>query len=51
MFKACIKMRLKAELNDDWIMVAVDVSIYSIKSLKKLADKSRKCFREGDAFY
>lgn len=38
MLEACIQMRLQTKLNNDWVMVTVDVGVYSIESFEELAN-------------
>lgn len=42
MLEARVEVRLKSELNDDGIMMAVNVGIHSVKSLEDLSDEHWK---------
>lgn len=43
-FEASIEMRFEPQLYNDWIMVTVDMSIYPVKALEKLANEGGKQF-------
>jgi hypothetical protein len=47
--KASVEMRLKAQMYDDWIVMAVDVCVHSVKALEELPEGGREVFREGNA--
>jgi len=49
MLEASVKMRLQAQVDDDGIVVAVDVCVYSVEALEELAESCREMFREGHA--
>lgn len=49
MLKASVEMRLKAQVHDDWIVMAVDVCIHSVEALEELPEGGREVFREGNA--
>ena len=46
MFETCIEMRLQAELNDDWVMVTVYVSIDPVQPLEDLTNQPGEGFWE-----
>lgn len=48
MLKASVEMRLKAQVHDDWIVMAVDVRVHSVEALEELPEGGREVFREGD---
>lgn len=42
MLKARVQVWLESKLNDDGIMMAVNMGVYSVKSLKNLTDEDGK---------
>ena len=44
--EARVQVGLQAEMDDNWVMVAVDVGINSVEALEELAQKRWKCLRE-----
>ena len=51
MLEACIEMGLEPKLDDDWIMVTVNMSIYPVKTLEELADKGGKRLGKRNTWY
>lgn len=49
MLKARIQVWLESKLDDDRIMMAVNMGVHSVKSLKNLTDEDRKCLWEANA--
>jgi hypothetical protein len=49
MLEARIEVRLQAQLNHDWIMMTINVSVDSVEALEQLADKHGKCLGKGNA--
>ena len=49
MLKASVEMRLKTQVHDDWIVMAVDVRVHSVKALEELPEGGREMFRKGNA--
>lgn len=49
LLEACVQVRLKTELPDDGVVVAVDVSVDAVHALEDLAHERREGLGEGDA--
>lgn len=49
LLETCVEMGLKAELADDWVVVAVDVSVDTVHAFEDLAHKSGERLGERDA--
>ena len=49
MLETSVEVRLEAQLDNYRIVVAVNVSVHSVKALEDLAYQGRECFGEGDA--
>ena len=49
MFEACVEMWFKSKLHDDWVVMAVDVRIYSVQALEDLTYKRGEGFGEWNA--
>lgn len=49
MLEARVEMRFEAQLNDDWVVVAVNVRIDAIQALEHVSDERRKGLWEGHA--
>jgi hypothetical protein len=47
--EAGVQMRLEAQVDDDWIVVTVDVSVDTVEAFEHLPEEARECFWEGDA--
>lgn len=47
--EAGVEVRLEAELDDDWIVVAVDVGVDAVEALEHCAEEGWEGFGEGDA--
>lgn len=47
--KTRVQMRLKPQLNNNWVVVAVDMRVHAIQTLKDLLDGRGEVFGEGDA--
>ena len=47
--ETCIQVSLQAQFADDWVVVAVDMSVYTIHALENLSDHAGKRLREGNA--
>ena len=49
LLEAGVEMRFKPELSNDWVVVAVNVSVDSVHALKDLAHKIGECLGERNA--
>lgn len=49
MFETGIKMRLKTELSDHWVVMAVDVGVHAVHSFEYLSNHVREGFWELNA--
>jgi hypothetical protein len=49
MLKACIEMRLKTQLNNDRVVVAVNVRVDAVQALEHVADEGGKGLGKGHA--
>jgi hypothetical protein len=49
MLEARVQMRLETEIDDDGVVMAVDMSIHSVKPLEDLEDERLEWLREGHA--
>jgi hypothetical protein len=49
MLEAGVEMRLKAKLSDYWVVMAVDMGVNSVHSLKNLPNHAGEGFRKLDA--
>jgi len=47
--EACIEVSLEAEFANDWVVVAIDMCVYTIHSLEDLPDHARKGLGKGNA--
>jgi hypothetical protein len=47
--ETCIQVSLQAQFADDWVVVAIDMSVYTIHALENLSDHAGKRLREGNA--
>ena len=43
-----VQMWLETELDHDWIVVTIDVRVYSVEALEKLPDQGGKSSRKWD---
>lgn len=50
LLEASVEMRLKPELSNDWVVVAVNVGVDSVHALKDLAHKVGERLGERDAW-
>lgn len=48
--EAGIQMRLEAQVDDDWVVVTVDVSVDTVEAFEHLPEEAWECFWEGDAW-
>lgn len=49
MLETCVQVRLKSEMHNDGVMVAVDVRVDTVEAFEDLSDKRWECFGERDA--
>jgi hypothetical protein len=47
--EASVEMWLEAQVAYDWVVVAVDMGIYSVQAFEELAQGCRKMLRKGDS--
>lgn len=47
--EARVEMRLETQLDDDGVVVAVNVCVYTVQALEHVADKGGEGLGEGDA--
>ena len=47
--ETCIEVWLETELDDDRIVMAIDMRIYSVEALEELTNQSGKCLWKRDA--
>lgn len=49
MLEASVKMWFEAQIYNHWVMVTVDMGVYSVKALEQLAQETSEGFGERDA--
>lgn len=50
MLEAGVEMRFESQVDYNGVMVAIYVRIYTVETLKQLAEQTREAFGEGDTF-
>jgi hypothetical protein len=50
MLEAGVEMWLQTQVDDDWVVMAVDVGVDSVESLENLTDGLAEVFGESDTY-